>query len=171
MPEGCMSYRWTNPEEEWTIKRENVFLKARGEMVRVSHTSTCSYEKYIKKSGTERLIDALYLGADGSAQKIVQEGLDVQEVTLRVEYDESSLFNYAGMYLSFLPMLETDLKFREEVITHKNRALYNVVITLVQKHPAGHKLADRIIEIILQFAAALNRQDVLPFVEDLRRKI
>ena len=160
-PQGTASYRWTNPYEEATIKRENAFLMVRGEMTRMSHKQPTTLEAYMQQSASMRLFDAIFLAADGSARELA-EGLDWNEVNL-----SHVAAGYLGLFMS-IDSLSIDTPYREEMIAHKNFALENIVNILLEKHPQGRELASQLIASILEKAPKFGRDDAVAFVERLQ---
>ena len=165
-PSGCLSTRWTNPVEERTVKRENLFLNERGEAQRVCHLVLTLYEPHINQSRTLRLFDALMFGADGTAGELVYQGLQYPEGDPeRIELDKNSLEKYAKGYLNMFLNIKSediDLPFCNEIIGHKNNAL-EIFIRSLCNRPEGTKLGKQLMEIILKQAGT-----PIPFVNQLR---
>ena len=174
-PTGAKSYRWTRPEEERTIERENAFLRGRKEKVRVSHSAACTVEMHMEQSCTLRLVDAFLLAADGTARILIEEGLMAPEGSpKRIELDEKHLKTYAKAYLMLFMQVqsnEIDLAYRNELIFHKNVALDHLVTTLVEKHPEGKKMASRVLELVVEEAPGFGRQDAIEFAQNLRNSL
>lgn len=178
----CKSHRWTNANEESAIQKENTYLKARGELTRLSHNGYFQWEEFLAKPIGSRLLDALSYGADGSVRQLAVK--QIEEGMLPEEYGPiqiASEHHWVGYYNAFYLTNRTeqttivspdiDLPYLGEYLAHKNRALEILVTSLIDKHPNGSNLANQLIETILQTAPKCNRLDVVPFIEELQAKI
>lgn len=171
--EKAVSCRWTNDDEERTIKRENVFAATRGEMQRVSHNHPSYESTYKQQSAHLRLFDAWMLAADGTVRELCEHSsMASAESPDRIEFNTENLNLCAIGYLASFPSKEQlksdiDRAYWEEIVIHKNKALQFSVTQLLKWQ--GVDAVQAFLKTILESAPTAGRDDAIPFIKELMR--
>jgi len=161
---GNESFRWDTFAEKGTIEKENLFLRARGEMVRISHKGFGKPQDYRNLSQINKLMEALFRGADGTVKELVKGWtFPALDIFTFCEFAQFYLNHYVTLH-----SLLIDENFIKEIKKHKEVALKHIITSIVENHPNEKKMADCLLEVVLFAANRENRSDAVPYLEELR---